>query len=121
MLLTGWIITGLLLVFVIGASAVPKLLSAKPAVDSFVELGWSTQYLMPIGIMELCFIVLYAIPRTSLLGALLMTGLLGGAMASHIRADSALFSHTLFGLYLGAFMWAALLLRDPSLRAYFRG
>jgi hypothetical protein len=85
-----------------------------------VALGWPPKYLLLIGIMELAFVVLYLIPRTSLVGAVLMTGLLGGAIASQLRAESPLFSHTLFGIYLGAFMWLALWLRDPELRMYFR-
>jgi hypothetical protein len=66
-------------------------------------------------------VLLFVFPRTGLLGAVLMTGLIGGAIASHLRAGSPLFSHTLFGIYLGAFMWAALWLRDPRLRAYVTG
>jgi hypothetical protein len=61
--------------------------------------------------------VLYAVPRTSALGAILLTGLFGGAMASHLRIDSPLFSHTLFGLYLGLMAWGGLFLRNPRLRS----
>jgi len=68
--------------------------------------------------MELVLVILYATPRTGLFGAILMSGLLGGALASHLRAGSPLFSHTSFGAYLGVFLWAALLLRDAALRAY---
>jgi hypothetical protein len=71
-----------------------------------------------IGVIELVCVILYVVPRTALLGAVLTTGLLGGAIASHLRADSPLFAYTLFGIYLGIFMWAALLLRDPGLRRY---
>lgn len=114
----GWIMTALVVLFFIGASAAPKFVGANAAIDSMVALGWSSEYLLLIGTMEIVIVILYAIPRTSLLGAVLMTGLLGGAMASHLRAGSPLFSHTLFGVYLGLFMWAALLLRDKALRAY---
>jgi len=61
--------------------------------------------------------VLYAIPRTSVLGAILLTGYLVGAIYVHVRADSPLFSHTLFGVYLALFMWGGLWLRDPFVRA----
>ena len=63
--------------------------------------------------------LLYLVPATSLLGAVLMTGLLGGAIASQLRVDAPLLSHTLFGLYLGAVMWAGLWLRSPRLRDVF--
>lgn len=110
--------TALVVLFLLGASVAPKLTGASVAVDSFVALGWPPQHLLLIGLIELVCVVLYIVPRTSLLGAVLMTGLLGGAMASHLRADSPLFSHTLFSIYLGIFMWTALLLRDADLRAY---
>jgi DoxX-like family len=116
----GWIMTALFALFMLGASVAPKFAGARAAIDSVVALGWSPKYLLLIGLMELAFVVLFVIPRTSLIGAVLMTGLLGGAMASHLRAESPLFSHTLFGIYLGAFMWLALWLRDPELRMYFR-
>jgi hypothetical protein len=64
-------------------------------------------------------VVLYLIPRTSVLGAVLTMALLGGAMATHIRVGSPLFSHTLFSIYLGLIMWGGLWLRDPALRALF--
>ena len=67
--------------------------------------------------MELVFVALYLFPRTAVLGAVLMTGVLGGATAAHVRIDDPLFSHILFGVYLGAFMWGGLWLRDPRLRA----
>jgi hypothetical protein len=110
--------TILVAVFLLGASAAPKLAGASVAANALVEIGWPTQYLLMLGIAELGFVILYVIPRTSLLGAVLMTGLIGGAIASHLRAGSPLFSHTLFGVYLGAFMWVALWLRDARLRAY---
>lgn len=114
----GWIMTSLVVLFLVGASAVPKLIGASAAIDSMVALDWPPQHLLLIGAMELVLVILYAIPRTGLLGAVLMTALLGGALASHLRAGSPLFSHTLFSAYLGVFLWVALLLRDEALRAY---
>ena len=67
--------------------------------------------------MTLACVVLYAWPRTAVLGAILMTGLLGGAIATHLRVGSPTFSHLLFGLYLGLLAWGGLYLRDPRLRA----
>jgi hypothetical protein len=115
----GWIMTGLLVLFMLGASVAPKFMQMQPAIDSMNQLGWPVKYLMLIGVMELVFTVLFAIPRTALLGAVLMTGLLGGALASNLRADMPMASHTLFSIYLGVFMWVALWLRDARLRRYF--
>ena len=70
-----------------------------------------------LGVLTLACTLLYAIPRTSILGAILLTGYLGGAMATHLRAESPLFSHLLFGLYLGLMAWGGLYLRDPIVRA----
>jgi hypothetical protein len=119
MVLTGWIMTGLLVLFMLGASVAPKLMGADVAIESLTALGWSPRYLTMIGVIELGITVLYAVPLTGLIGAVLMTGLLGGAMATHIRAESPLFTHTLFSVYLGVFMWVSLWLRDPRFRRYF--
>lgn len=82
-------------------------------------LGWPPGWVLPIGIIELSLVVLYLIPRTSVLGAILMMALLGGAMATQIRVGNPLFSHVLFSIYLALFMWGGLWLRDPALRALF--
>src|SRR6266481_4101631 len=73
-------------------------------------------FLLFHGVITVACTVLYAIPPTSILGAILLTGYLGGAMASHVRIGSPLFTHTLFGLYLGLMVWGGLWLRDGSLR-----
>ena len=104
----------------LGASVAPKLLGMPVAEQTLAGLGWPPGYAVMIGIIELACTVLYLIPATSVLGAVIMTGLLGGAIASHIRAGSPLFSHVLFGVYLGLFMWGGLWLRDPGLRALLR-
>ena len=116
---TGWIMTAVLLLFLLPASVAPKFVHASVAIEALVAIDWPTRWLLLLGVLELGGLVLFVIPRTSLLGAVLMTGLLGGAMASHLRAGSPLFSHTLFGLYLGVFMWTALWLRSDALRALF--
>jgi hypothetical protein len=82
-------------------------------------VGWPTKYLLLIGVIEVVCAVLYIIPRTALLGAVLMTGLLGAALAANLRVDNPLFSHTLFSIYLGGFAWVALWLREPKLRDLF--
>jgi TRAP-type C4-dicarboxylate transport system permease small subunit len=103
----------------LGASIAPKLLQLPVAEETMAELGWPSGYAFMIGIIELACLVLYLVPRTSVLGAVLMMGLLGGAMATQLRAGSPLFSHILFSVYLGVFMWGGLWLRDPKLRAQF--
>ncbi|WJS06060.1 DoxX family protein [Roseibium aggregatum] len=119
MLWAGRILTGLFALFMLGASIAPKLLHLPVAEDTLAELGWPAGYAFLIGLIELACLVLYLIPRTSVLGAILMMGLLGGAMATQIRAGSPLFSHVLFSLYLGLFMWGGLWLRAPDLRRLF--
>ena len=116
---TGRALTGLFALFILGASVLPKLSGMPIAEQSMAELGWPSGYVLMIGLMELTFLILYLIPRTSLLGAVLFTGLLGGAMATQIRAEMPLFSHVLFSIYLGLFMWGGLWLRDPAWRAMF--
>ena len=116
---TGRVLTGLFALFMLGASVAPKLLNMSVAQENLTQLGWPSGYLLMIGLIEFACVVLYLIPRTALLGAVLMTGLLGGAMATQIRAGSPLFSHILFSIYLGVFMWGGLWLRDPDLRAVF--
>ena len=119
MLWTGRVLTALYALFVLGASVAPKLLHMPVADETMAQLGWPPGYILMIGIIELTCVVLYLIPRTSVLGAVLTMALLGGAMATHIRAESPLFSHTLFSIYLALFMWGGLWLRSPKLRALF--
>ncbi len=119
MLWTGRILTGLYALFMLGASVAPKLLDMPVAQETMVQLGWPPQYVLMLGIIELTCVVLYLIPQTSVLGAVLTMGLLGGAMATHIRVGSPLFSHILFSIYLALFMWGGLWLRNPRLRSLF--
>lgn len=118
MVAAGYTLTGLFALFMLGASIAPKLLRMPVAGETLAGLGWPDYSLM-IGLFELAFVVLYLIPRTAVLGAVLMTALLGGAMATHIRVGSPLFSHTLFSIYLALFMWGGLWLRSPVLRSVF--
>lgn len=115
----GWVLSGFFGLFMLGASVTPKLLALPAALDNFVPLGWPADYLLMIGLFELAFTLLYLFPRTAFLGAVLMTALLGGALATHIRVGSPLFSHTLFSIYLALFLWGGLWLRSPALRALF--
>lgn len=113
---TGRILSGLVIAFLLFDSLI-KFLMIQPVIDSFRQLGYPESLAIEIGAIDLLCTVLYAIPRTAVLGAILLTGLLGGAMASHIRIGSPLFSHVLFGVYLGLFAWGGLYLREPRLRA----
>lgn len=119
MTIVGWTLSGLFVVFMLGASVTPKLAGMPIADDTMRQLGWPGGYVLMIGLIELASVLLYLFPKTSVLGALLMMGLLGGAMATQIRVGNPLFSHQLFSIYLGLFMWGGLWLRDPALRAIF--
>jgi hypothetical protein len=119
MIVAGWIMTGLLALFMLGASVAPKLMGSTLASDPLAVVGWPTKYMLLIGLVELGCTVLFVIPKTALLGAVLLTALLGAALAANLRVDNPLFSHTLFSLYLGVFAWVALWLREPSVRAMF--
>jgi hypothetical protein len=94
-----------------------KLVAPAAAVAATPELGWAEGQLPYLGLLELALLVVYLVPRTSVLGALLFTGYLGGAVATHARVGSPLFSHLLFPVYVAAILWAGLWLRDASVRA----
>ena len=114
---TGRVASGLFVLFELGGSVAPKLLGMRAATDAMATIGWDPRHTLLIGLLELGFVILYLFPRTSMLGAVLMTGLLGGAIASQLRADQPLLTHVLFGIYLGALMWGGLWLRDGELRS----
>jgi hypothetical protein len=114
---TGRALSGLFILFMLGASVYPKFFLPAVTDPTMTQLGWPTKFTLLIGVIELTGTLLYAIPRTAFLGAVLLTALLGGAMAAHIRIESPLFSHILFSVYLGVFMWGGLWLRDSRLRA----
>lgn len=97
------------------ADATGKLLEIEPVLQGTQELGWPVSAVVPLGILLLVGAALYAIPRTAVLGAIYMTGFLGGAVATHYRVGSPLATHVLFGVYVGVLMWAGLVLRYPTL------
>jgi len=119
MIWTGRVLTGLVTVFMLGASIAPKLLGMPIADETMRQLGWPPGYVLTIGVVEFVCLALYLYPRTNVFGAVLFTALLGGAMATHIRAGSPLFTHVFFGVYLGVFVWGGLWLRDPAVRRLF--
>ncbi len=118
MLWTGRVLSALVILFLV-FDAVIKLIPIQPVIDSLLQLGYpgSVAIARGIGIITLVCVALYAWPRTAVLGAILTTGLLGGAIATHLRIGSPVFTHLLFGVYLGLFAWGGLWLRDPHLRS----
>jgi len=114
--LIGWTLTALVGAF-LAFSAVIKFIGVPQVATTLTGLGWSADMALTIGIIEAACVILYIIPQTALLGAVLETALLGGAVATHARIGSPLFSHILFGVYLGLFVWGGLYFRDPRLRA----
>jgi hypothetical protein len=93
-----------------------KLVQLPIVGETLRELGYAPELGLTIGIVELVCLVLYVIPRTAVLGAILWTGVFGGGIATHLRVDSPLFSHVLFGVYLGLLVWGGLYLRNSRLR-----
>jgi hypothetical protein len=112
----GWILSGLPALFLL-ADSVGKLVRPAPVVEGTVQLGYPESVLIGLGIVLLVSTVRYLIPRTCVLGAILLTGYLGGAVATHVRVGHPLFTHTLFPVYFGVILWAGLYLRDERLRA----
>jgi hypothetical protein len=98
--------------------SVGKLLEVQPVMAGSLELGYPASTIFPIGVILLLCVVAYAIPSTSVLGAVLLTGYLGGAIATHVRVGNPLFSHTLFPIYVALFVWGGLFLGDARLRAF---
>ncbi len=113
MLWTGRVISALMIVFMLFDAGV-KVLKLPAAVEGTVRLGYPVSTIQPIGVIALVCVLLYAIPRTSILGAILLTGYLGGATATQVRVQDAWF---IFPPILGALIWAGLYLRDEGLRA----
>jgi len=110
------VLTGIFSLFMLGASIAPKLIGTEVASMALVAVGWSARSALMIGFIELGGVALYLYPRTNVLGAILMTGLLGGAMAANIRVGNPLFSHVLFRIYLGLFMWGGHIIRAGRIR-----
>ena len=112
MLSAGYVVSALpvlLLLF----SGVMKLVKPAEVVEGFGKLGWDESLALGLGILELACTVIYVIPRTSVLGAILLTGYLGGATATHVRIGDQFFGPVI----LGVLVWGGLYLRDPRLRA----
>jgi hypothetical protein len=113
---TGQVLSGLAVAF-LAVDAAGKLLRPAPVVEGTVQLGYPESVIVWLGVIQVVCLVTYLVPRTAVLGALLWTGYLGGAIATHVRVGSPLFTHTLFPIYVAALLWLGLWLRDHRLRA----
>jgi hypothetical protein len=114
----GRVLSGLIVLFMLFDSGI-KLVPLDIVTQTSAQIGLPTtaSFARTLGILGFVSVLLYAYPRTAVLGAILLTGYLGGAIATHFRIGSPLFSHTLFGAYFGLIAWGGLYLRDPRVRA----
>jgi hypothetical protein len=113
---TGRFLSGLAAVL-LALDSVGKLVRAQAVLDGTTQLGYSANTVVPLGVLLLACVIVYAVPRTAILGALLLTGYLGGAVATHVRVGNPLFTHILAPTYVAALIWGGLMLRDARLRA----
>ncbi|HEX7690486.1 MAG TPA: DoxX family protein [Burkholderiaceae bacterium] len=114
----GAVLSGLAVLFLL-LDAVVKLLALPVVLQTSAELGLpaTPAFAQGLGVLLLACTLLYVWPRTAVVGAVLLTGYLGGAIATHVRANNPLLTHVLFGLYVALFVWGGLYLRDPRVRA----
>jgi hypothetical protein len=112
---TGRILSGLITAFLL-FDAVIHLLKPAPVVEAFAKLHLPLSLAVDLGIVELLCLALYVIPRTSILGAVLLTGYLGGAVAIQMTTSDSLFGEILFPVYVGVIVWGGIYLRNERLR-----
>lgn len=114
----SYAMSGLIIAFMV-LDGVMKLVPFDIVIKATADLGYpaSTTFARGLGVVALICTALYALPRTAVLGAILLTAYMGGAVASHLRLGDPLFSHTLFGVYLAVLAWGGLYLRDARVRA----
>ncbi len=117
---SGRILSGIVVLFLF-ADALGKLLQFGPVMEGTARLGYPDSLVFPIGVLLMVGVILYTIPRTSLLGAIYLTGFLGGTFATHFRIGSPLFTHVLFSVYVAVFLWGGLVLRSPRLMPLLAG
>jgi DoxX-like family len=111
----GRVVTGLVAAFLV-FDAVIHIMKPAPVVEAFAKLNFPIRFAVPLGIIELVCILLYVIPRTSILGAIFLTGYLGGAIAIQLPTGNSLFGEVLFPVYIAVFLWGGIYLRDERLR-----
>ena len=114
---TGRIVSLLVVLFLL-MDAVMKFVKPAPVVEACAKLSLPLELITPIGVVLLLCTVLYMFPRTAVLGAVLLTGYLGGAVSIHLRAGDPLWSHALFPVYVGVLGWLGLFLRDSRVRSF---
>ena len=120
MVWVGRVLSGFAVAFLL-FDAFGKLLKATAVIEGTAKLGFPETAIVPIGVLLLVGVILYVIPKTSVLGAIYLAGYLGGAVASHYRLGNPLATHTLFPVYVAAFLWAGLALRNPRVLAVLMG
>lgn len=117
---TSRIMSGIVVLFMLFDS-IFKFIQPEEVVSGTTELGFAVHHIALLGTLGLLSVLMYAIPRTAVLGAILLTGYFGGAIATHVRLDNPLFSHVLFPVYLGVLAWGGLWLRDERVRKVLAG
>lgn len=115
-LLAGRALSALAVLF-LALDAVGKVLRVPATVEGTTTLGYPASVIVPLGVLQVVLLVAYLVPRTAVLGAILWTGYLGGAVATHVRLLNPVTTHILFPVYVGALLWLGLWLRDPRVRA----
>jgi len=116
---TSYIMSGLVILFML-MDSIMKFVKPQKVIDGTLTLGFTEDHLIILGSLGLISTLLYIFPRTSILGAILLTGYFGGAMATHVRLNNPLFTHILFTVYLGILMWGGLWLRNGKLKRCFQ-
>lgn len=111
----GYILSGIPVLFLLLDSS-GKFFMPAAVVEGTVALGYSASVIIPLGIILLVCTILYIVPKSSVLGAVLLTGYLGGAVATHVRVENSLFGHILFPVYLGIMLWLGLYFRESRLK-----
>lgn len=117
---TGRVMAGIVILFML-MDSVFKFITNEQVIESTTSLGFQVHHLPIMGTLGLLSIILYIIPRTEVLGAILLTGYWGGAIATHVRLDNPLFTHILFPVYLGILAWGALYLKSEKFRNLISG
>ena len=111
----GRVVSGVPVLFLI-FDGVVKLMKIAPVEEATTKMGYSPSSIVPIGTILLLCVLVHVVPRTAVLGAVLLTGYLGGAIATHLRLGDPLLSHVLFPIYVAVLLWGGLYLRDPRVR-----
>ena len=115
----SYIMSGLVILFML-LDSIMKFFKPQQVIDGTLALGYGEEHIIILGILGITSTLLYAFPRTSILGAILLTAYFGGAVATHVRLNNPLFTHTLFTVYLGVLAWTGLCLRNHKLRELIR-